>query len=54
MKPTQSLQNQNLNGASTRYGNNYDADAVGGMLKYVAVAEYKIAFDPVIAEYRTL
>ncbi len=36
-----------------RYGTGeYTADAVGGMLKYITAAEYKIAFDPVITEYR--
>ncbi|WP_312070360.1 hypothetical protein [Anaerotignum propionicum] len=35
-----------------RKGGYYDADIVGGLLRYVKEAEYKAAFDPLIADLR--
>ena len=35
-----------------RAGGRYTADAVGGMARYIPAAEYKIAFDPFIAQMR--
>lgn len=32
----------------------YQADAIGGMLEYILAAEHKIAFDPVIADLRSI
>ena len=37
-----------------RQGGAYTADAVGGMKRYIRAAEYKLAFDPFIAEMRAL
>lgn len=37
-----------------RKGGEYAADAFGGMERYIRAAEYKLAFDPFIAEMRAL